>query len=221
MKVMKSDPVLEDMHYPNSLIEFQDGLMLYVPIPEKVKATYEQRCKLDASTAFPFWAKIWPSSKAMTQFLAIEPQWVKGKKMLEVGAGVGLPSFAIAHLAREVIVTDHAAEAVALINKNITHLCINNMKSMCLDWNDFPDTISADTILLSDVNYAPGAFGPLLTLIEKLIGKGAVIIIATPERIMAAPFVEALQPFIQRSFLHLVEEMGYSIEIRMLLLWKQ
>jgi len=218
---MKSDPVLVDMHYPNSLTEVQDGLMLYVPIPEKVKANYEQRLKLDTSTAFPFWAKIWPSSKAMTQFLAIEPQWVKGKKVLEVGAGVGLPSFAIAHLAREVIVTDHAAEAVELINKNITYLCINNMKSMCLDWNDFPDTISADTILLSDVNYAPGAFGPLLTLIEKLMGKGAVIIIATPERIMAAPFVEALQPFIQRSFLHPVEEMGNSIEIRMLLLWKQ
>ena len=218
---MKSDPDLEDMHYSNSLTAVEGGLMLYVPIPEKVKAIYEQRCKLDASTAFPFWAKIWPSSKAMTQFLAIEPQWVKGKKMLEVGAGVGLPSFAIAHLAREVIVTDHAAEAVALINKNITHLGINNMKSMCLDWNDFPDTISADTILLSDVNYAPGAFGPLLKLIEKLIGKGAVIIIATPERIMAAPFVEALQPFIQRSFLHPVEEMGNSLEIRMLLLWKQ
>ena len=218
---MKSDPVLVDMHYPNSLTEVQDGLMLYVPILEKVKATYEQRCKLDASTAFPFWAKIWPSSKAMTQFLAIEPQWVKGKKLLEVGAGVGLPSFAIAHLASEVIVTDHADEAVALINKNITHLGINNMKSMCLDWNDLPDTISANTILLSDVNYAPGAFGPLLTLIEKLMGKGAVIIIATPERIMAASFVEALQPFIQRSFLHPVEEMGNSIEIRMLLLWKQ
>jgi hypothetical protein len=74
---------------------------------------------------------------------------------------------------------------------------------------------------LSDVNYAPDSFGPLLTLIEKLMGKGAVIIIATPERIMAASFVEALQPFIQRSFLHSVEEMGNSIEIRMLLLWKQ
>ena len=217
---MKSDPFLESIDYPNRLTAVEGGLMLYVPIPEKVKPTYEQRCKLDATTAFPFWARIWPSSKAMSQFLAIEPEWVRGKKILEVGAGLGLPSFAIAHLAREVIVTDHASEAVALINKNITHLCINNMKSMCLDWNDFPDTISADTILLSDVNYAPGAFGPLLTLIEKLMGEGAVIIIATPERIMAAPFVEALQPFIQRSFLHPVEEMGNALDIRILLIRK-
>lgn len=208
------------MHYPNKLTVVQDGLSLYVPIPELVKPTYEDLLKLNAYAPFPFWARIWPSSKAMIQFLAIEPEWVRGKKILEVGAGVGLPSFANAHLAREVIVTDHASEAVALINKNIAHLCINNMKAMCLDWNDFPDKISADTILLSDVNYAPGAFGPLLTLVGKLMEEGAVIIIATPERIMAAPFVEALQPFIQRSFLHPVEEMGNALDIRMLLLWK-
>ncbi len=217
---MKSDPVLEYMHYPNRLTAVEGGLMLYVPISEMVKPTYEHLLKLDANTPFPFWAKIWSSSKTLSGFLTLEPHWIKGKNVLEIGAGVGLPSFAIAHLAREVIVTDHAPEAVALINKNITHLCINNMKSMCLDWNDFPDTISADTILLSDVNYAPDSFGPLLTLIAKLMEGGAVIIIATPERIMAAPFVEALQPFIQRSFLHAVEEMESISEIRMLLLWK-
>jgi predicted nicotinamide N-methyase len=217
---MKSDSVLEYMHYPNWLTAVEGGLMLYVPIPEMVKPTYEHLLKLDANTPFPFWAKIWSSSKALSGFLTLEPHWIKGKNVLEIGAGVGLPSFAIAHLARKVIVTDHAPEAVALINKNITHLCINNMKSMCLDWNDFPDTVSADTILLSDVNYAPDSFGPLLTLIEKLMEEGAVVIIATPERIMAAPFVEALQPFIQRSFLHTVEEMESISEIRMLLLWK-
>lgn len=208
------------MQYPNSLMEVQDGLSLYVPIPELVRPTYEHLLKLDPNTPFPFWAKIWTSSKALSRFLKFEPHWIKGKKVLEIGAGVGLPSFSISHLAKEVIVTDHAPKAVELININITHLCINNMKAICLDWSDFPDIISADTILLSDVNYAPGEFGPLLTLIKKLMGDGAVIIIATPERIMAAPFVEVLQPFIQRSFLHPVEEMEDISAIRMLLLWK-
>ena len=52
------------------------------------------------------------------------------------------------------------------------------------------------------------------------MGEGAVIIIATPERMMAAPFVEALQPYIKHSFLQTVEEVVNSLEIRMLLLWK-
>ena len=208
------------MHYPNRLIEVLDNLFLHVPIPEMVKPTYEHLLKLDANTAFPFWAKIWPSSKAMSAFLLLEPHWINGKKVLEIGAGLGLPSFSIAHLAKEVIVTDHAQEAVALINTNINHLCIYNMTAMCLDWNDFPELVSVDTVLLSDVNYAPDAFGPLLTLIGRLMEQGAVIILATPQRIMAAPFVEALKPFIQRSFLQPLEEKDDSVEIRIMLLWK-
>lgn len=217
---MKSVPFSQCLQYPNRLMEVQDGVSIYVPIPEMVKPTYEHLLKLDANTAFPFWAKIWPSSNAMSAFLALEPKWITGKKVLEVGAGLGIPSFSIAQFAREVIVTDHAPEAVDLINKNINHLCVNNMKAKCLDWNDFPEQVSVDTVLLSDVNYAPDAFGPLLTLIGRLIEQGAVIIIATPERIMAVPFVEALQPFIQRSFLQPIEEVENISAIRILLLWK-
>lgn len=208
------------MQYSYRLIEVLDNLFLHVPIQEMVKPTYEHLLKLDANTAFPFWAKIWPSSKAMSAFLALEPHWIIGKKVLEIGAGLGLPSFSIANLAKEVIVTDHAQEAVALINTNINHLCVNNMTAMCLDWNDFPELVSVDRVLLSDVNYAPDAFGPLLTLIGRLMEQGAVIVIATPERIMAAAFVETLQPLIRRSFLQSVQEVGNNFEIRMLLLWK-
>lgn len=201
-------------------MDVQDGMMLYVPIPETVKPTYEHLLKLDANTPFPFWAKIWASSKAMSAFLALEPDWIIDKKVLEIGAGVGLPSFSIARFAKKVIVTDHAPEAIDLIKKNIHHLCVNNMTAICLDWKNFPEQVTADTVLLSDVNYAPGAFEPLLALVIRLIEHGAVIVIATPERIMAAPFVDSLQPFIQRSFLQSVQEIGNSSAIRMLLLWK-
>lgn len=200
-------------------MEVQDGFSLYVPVPEMIKPTYERLVEAHVHTPFPFWAKIWPSSKAMSAFLTLEPYWVKSKNVLEIGAGIGLPSFSIAKVANKVIVTDHSPDAVDLINKNIEHFHLDNMKAICADWNDFPEQVSTDTVLLSDVNYAPDAFGPLLTLIGKLMAEGAVIVIATPERIMAVPFVEALQPYVKRSFLHPVDDMGQSIEIRMLLLW--
>ncbi len=208
------------MQYPTRLMEVQDGLMLHLPIPELVKSTYENLLRKQVNTPFPFWAKIWPSSKAMLEFLTLEPTWTTGKTVLEIGAGLALPSFSIAHLASEVLVIDHAPDAVALINKNIDHLRASNIKAKCLDWSRFPEHISADTVLLSDVNYAPDAFAPLLELIGRFMMNGTVVIIATPERIMAAPFVQALQPFIQRSFLHLLEVMDRTVEIRMLLLWK-
>lgn len=206
--------------FPDQLITIDDGLSLYVPVPEMIKPIYYRLVNENASTPFPFWAKIWPASKAMSAFLRMEPQWIIGKKVLEIGAGIGLPSFSIAHLAREVIVTDHAPSAIELINKNINHLCINNLEAICLDWNDFPLQVRGDTVLLSDVNYDPDAYGPLLKLILTMIDDGTVIIIATPERIMAIPFVDALQKFIKHHFLHTVEDMDQLIEIRMILLWK-
>ena len=196
----------------------QDGLELYVPDPQQVKPVYENLLAKDDTTPFPFWAKIWPSAEAMISFLKEEPQWIDNKQVLEIGAGIGLPSFAMATLASKMIISDHAPEAVALIEKNIQWLGLQHVKAMCLDWNHFPDDIRAETVLLSDINYAPEQFGPLLVLIRKFLEQGTAIILATPQRITIAPFAEALQPFIKRSVLKTVEQNKQETEIRILIL---
>ena len=192
--------------YPNKLKEVLDGLIIYVPEAAQLKTIYEQQLAKDNATPFPFWAKIWPAAKAMSSFLKSVPHWIAGKRVLEIGAGIGLPSFLIANQTQEIIISDHAPEAVALIEKNIEHLGLTNTKAMCLDWNNFPETINGETILLSDINYAPEQFEALIHLIKKFIAEGANIIIATPQRIMATPFVKAIQPFVKRTVLQMAED---------------
>jgi predicted nicotinamide N-methyase len=92
---------------------------------------------------------------------------------------------------------------------------------MYLDWNDFPSDLSADTVLFSDTNYDPEQFGALLTLIKKLLEKGATIIIATPERISAVSFAVQLEPYVVHSVLEtvgIVETGHQTIEIRIFVL---
>ena len=207
------------MPYPDKLMEIQDGLTLYVPDPDLVKSTYEELLAKDHATPFPFWAQIWPSTKAMSSFLKSERLWIKGKHVLELGAGIGLPSFLMAGFASEMIISDYAIEAVALIEKNIQNLGLQNVKAMCLDWNHFPDGIKAETVLLSDINYAPDQFGVLIALIRKLIGQGSTIILSTPQRITATPFAEALQPFIKRTVTQTVEHNKQTVDIGILILY--
>lgn len=206
------------MKYPIKLTEVMDGFLLYVPVPELVRPTYEELLTVDTTVSFPFWAKIWASSRAMTLFLESEPTWIQSKRVLELGAGIGLPSFKLAHDAMKMTISDHDAEAVELLEKNIEFLGLKHAKARCLDWNDFPEDITADTLLLSDINYDPSQFKPLLNLILKFIDSGSTVIIATPERITASPFAMALEPFIQRSFLQSVVEMNQQIDIRMMIL---
>ena len=206
------------MNYPHKLVPIQEGLTLYVPDNELVKSTYESLLANNAATLFPFWAKIWPASKAMCTFLQTETHYIKGKRVLEIGAGVGLPSFVIAKHSSEIIISDYATDAITLLEKNIKHLGLSNAKAMCLDWNHFPSDITADVILLSDINYAPAEFNSLLILIQRFLAQGSTIIIATPQRITASPFVEKLAQYIKRSELHPIQNEFELTDIRMLVL---
>jgi predicted nicotinamide N-methyase len=208
------------MKYPVQLIELEKGFNFYVPDPALVKSTYEQLIVSDIQALFPFWAKLWASSKVLTQFLVANPKWVQGKVVLEMGAGIGQPSLTIAKEAKEVIISDHNAEAVALIEKNITQLGLTNAKGVLLDWNTFDYSIAADTILLSDINYAPEAFDPLLKIIMHYITKGAVIIIATPQRMMGITFIESWQQYVKHSYTESIMEQEAAVNISLYILYK-
>lgn len=197
--------------YPLILSTLPEELTLCIPDPEKVKPVYEQNLQEDKETSFPFWAKIWASSLALTAYLKKNPDLVKGKRVLEIGAGIGLPSFSIAHLAESVLISDHAAAAVKLMENNIRHLGLENTTAMCLDWNHFPGDIKAEVVLLSDINYAPEQFSSLLMLIHRFLAEGAVVIISTPQRMLGAPFVEALLPKIITNQLFYKEDVAISI----------
>jgi predicted nicotinamide N-methyase len=208
------------MNYPLQLIEIENGLCLYIPIPEMVKSTYEQLKVTDAKTPFPFWAMLWASSTALTKFLIEHPNWIADKIVFEMGAGIGQPSFTIAGNSKEIIVSDYNEDAVELINKNISHLGLMNAKGIIVDWNQFDCSTQADVILLSDINYAPDEFKPLIGVIEHYISKDAVIIIATPQRIMGAPFIQSLQAFIKHSQSESIVEEDVTVPINIYILYK-
>ena len=206
------------MLYPITLHDFTGGLQLHVPDPEKVKSTYEEMITIDPDTAFPFWARIWSSSLALTSFLQKEPHWIASKHVLEIGAGIGLPSFSICREAQSLVISDYSREAVALMEKNIQSLGLSNAKAMYLDWNDFPPDLSANTVLFSDINYDPEQFEALLSLIKHLLVKGTTIVIATPERISAVSFAVQLEPYVIHSVLETVATAEQPIDIRIFVL---
>jgi predicted nicotinamide N-methyase len=199
------------MQYPLQLIPIKENLSLFLPIPEEIRAAYGKTLRNDPQSPFPYWAKVWPSSLALMAYLEEQEDLVKEKTVLEIGAGTGLPSFSIARSAASIILSDHSEEAVELMEKNIAHLGLANVKAMCLDWNHFPEEIKAEVVLLSDINYAPEQFSPLFTLIHRFLAENAVVIIATPQRMLGAPFVEALLPKVITNQLFYKEDVSISI----------
>ena len=206
--------------YPIILEQLSPEISLWVPDVAAVKTVYDKRKEEDVNLPFPYWAKIWASSKAMVNFLQEEPHWIENKKLLEIAAGIGIPSFFMAQKAREIIISDYDNEAVSLANKNIAHLNLTNATSVVLNWNHIPEYIIADTILLSDTNYNPSDFETLVFSITSFINKGSVVILATPNRITANPFMEKLNAFMHKTKNYRIIEGKIEKEIAVFVLKK-
>jgi predicted nicotinamide N-methyase len=209
------------MQYPLQLTQISAEKAIYVPAYDAVKAIYTDLLAVDTATPFPYWAKVWPSSIALHNLLKKHPSLIRDKTVLELGAGVGLPALMIADITKSIIISDYNSKAVELLQKNIKHLQLQNVRAMQLDWNTIPENITAEVIILSDVNYDPTQFETLTKLIEKFIHQGCTIILSTPQRIMASPFVLELASYIVAEYLELVDENGVTKEISILVLSKK
>lgn len=143
---------------------------------------------------FPFWAKIWPASVAMCHYLAQNTYLIKEKIVLELAAGLGLPSLLASFWADKVYCTDISSEAVATVKRSAALNKVYNLHAFILNWNDAPPEMP-EVLLLSDVNYNPEDFDALYKVFMHFLAAGTTIVLATPQRLMAKPFINRLLQF--------------------------
>lgn len=161
-----------------------EPVRLYVPDADEVRAAYEE-----GKILFPYWSQVWPAAKALAQFLVLHPETIMGKNVVELGAGLGLPSLVAGRYANTVLCTDIAPEAVAAVDASINYLGLKNVCSRTIDWSHLPEDLSAEVVLLSDINYKPAVFQLLQTLVSSFLQNGSCILLSTPQRLMAKEFI--------------------------------
>lgn len=170
------------------------SLELYVPDPVAVEDFFRKSQASDQDQPIPYWAQLWPSAIAMAQFLEANPRCYIHRRVLELGAGLGLPALVTAPLAEQVMISDLEQQAVATIRQSIDHLGYQNCRAAVLDWSR-PETMPvSDLVILSDVNYDRDMLGVLQQTIRSLLASGSTLLLATPQRLMARDFVNGLLP---------------------------
>lgn len=170
---------------------------LFVPNAQEVQESYFQQKQVQAQVPFPHWTKLWPSALAMADFIYQHPELVQHKNVLELAAGLGLPSFVAARFATAVCCSDYLEEAVATMAHTAQHLQLSNVTSRLLNWNHLPADLTPDVLLLSDINYDPHQFNQLYQVLHRFLQQGVFMLLTTPQRLMAKPFIEKLLPFCQ------------------------
>lgn len=188
---------------------------LLLSVPERGRAIPET----DAAAAPPFWAKVWPAALALCDYLVLHPALVGKCRVLELGAGLGLPGLMAASLGGSVTLSDRDGEAVALMRQNSRQPDLPPVRCRRLDWTRLPDdAFEAEVLLLSDVNYEPAVFEALHQVLLRFLGGGTRILLSTPQRLMAKPFIERLLPFVAEQEERFIETAAGSAWVSIFLL---
>jgi predicted nicotinamide N-methyase len=141
----------------------------------------------DDDEFLPYWAELWASGIALAE--VVSGLDLRGRRVLELGAGLGLPSLAAALGGAKVLATDWAEDAVALLRANAKRNSIR-LRVKRVRWDE-PQPLVRDApwelVLGADLLYEERNAEQLLRLLPQL---GDEIVIADPGRPFAKAFFE-------------------------------
>jgi predicted nicotinamide N-methyase len=136
----------------------------------------------------PYWAVLWRSGVALAREL--EAAALGGRRVVELGCGLAVPSIAAARAGASVLATDECPEALDLAQRNASENGVS-VETMRVEWAE-PEALAArapfDLVLAADVLYERASVAPLLALLPRL---SAEAWIADPGRPAAEAFLAA------------------------------
>ena len=136
-------------------------------------------------------ATVWGSSMRMAQWLLAHPELVAQRRVIELGAGVGLPSLVAAAVgATSAVATDVDESGLEALAAAIAHNgpAVANAQPMRLDWFAFlrsercgAPLSPAPVLLAADVNYESAAVPALVATVSALLAPGGALLLASRE----------------------------------------
>ncbi len=147
----------------------------------------------------PYWSEIWASSVALARWCLATPL-LGGKKVLELGCGVGLAGIAAVRAGAAVLCTDYEEDALLFARYNaLQNLGEAKPRFLLLDWRRPVITEKFDIVLGADILYERRHFIPLLEAFSVLLTPGGIVVLTDPDRSTAGSFADVAQ------------EWGYSV----------
>jgi predicted nicotinamide N-methyase len=152
----------------------------------------------DANNSLPYWAEIWPSGVVLAGMVVRDPDRFQGRKVLELGPGVGVTAIAALRAGAELVVADAAPACLALCALNAREQTGIAPRTLWLNWRDpHPGLFDAAgdgfaLVLAADVLYEQEDIMPLVRLVERILAPDGELWLAEPGRTPAERFVTAL-----------------------------
>jgi predicted nicotinamide N-methyase len=135
----------------------------------------------------PYWSVLWRSGVALARELSGED--LRGKRVVELGCGLAVPSIAAAMAGAEALATDGDIDALSLVRRNAEANGVE-VETDAVDWADPNELVNRgpfDLVFATDVLYERPGVAMLLNLLPRL---APVAWVADPGRPAAEAFFD-------------------------------
>jgi len=139
----------------------------------------EQAGICDAS--WSMFGQLWPASQVLAE--AVKYIDLKGRRVLELGCGLGLPSLVLQYRGADITASDHHPLSEEFLNYNATLNNLPIIPYLDLPWSEVgPERERFDLIIGSDLLYEPNHAELLAGIVEQLAKPTAKVLISCPGR---------------------------------------
>lgn len=141
----------------------------------------------------PYGVALWPSAIALAHEVESRADAFRGRRVLELGAGTGLPGIVAASLGARVVQTDRHEGALSVCRRNGERNGVPAMEQRVADWTEWDDVDRYDWIIGSDVLYGEALHPHLRGIFETNLAPEGRILVADPFRAVSLRLLEALE----------------------------
>jgi methyltransferase-like protein 23 len=151
----------------------------------------EQRFLGGEQPRIPYGIVLWPAAIALAHEIALRP--VAGMRVLELGAGTGLPGIVAASLGARVVQTERQEVALFVCKTNAERNGVTTIEHRAADWTAWQDEETYDCILGSDILYAEAMHSHLRRIFETNLAAGGKVLVSDPFRKPSFALLEAME----------------------------
>lgn len=165
--------------------------VLYTDAPLSQKD--EQALLSDSRANLPYGVSLWPAAIALAHEIVSRPGDFRGKRVLELGAGTGLPGIIASSFGAQVVQTDRHELALALCRRNGEANRVGAIDYRLAEWSAWNDDARYDWIIGSDIMYAPASQPALQRVLESSLAPKGRVLISDPFRDVSLRLLESLE----------------------------
>lgn len=139
----------------------------------------------------PYGIVLWPAAIALAHEVASRD--LAGKRILELGAGTGLPGIVAASLGARVVQTDRQQLVLHVCKQNAERNGVTTIDHRIADWTSWDDTERYDLIIGSDILYAEPLHPSLRHIFETNLAPNGTILLSDPFRAQSVRLLRTLE----------------------------